>query len=104
VGRLPTPGGDQGTWGDILNDFLGVEHNSDGTQKTLDVTKGGTGAVDAATARTNLGAAASSALTAKADDSTVVHKAGTETVTGAKDFTGGITINSVNIVTTNDSR
>jgi hypothetical protein len=29
--RLPTPGGDDGTWGSILNDFLGVEHNSDGS-------------------------------------------------------------------------
>lgn len=33
--RLPTPGGDDGTWGDVLNDFLGVEHNADGTQKAL---------------------------------------------------------------------
>ncbi len=30
--RLPTPGGDSGTWGDILNGYLGVTHNSDGTQ------------------------------------------------------------------------
>lgn len=29
--RLPTPGGDDGTWGDILNSFLRVEHNTDGT-------------------------------------------------------------------------
>jgi len=58
--RLPVPGSDDGTWGDVLNEFLAVEHNSDGTQKTLDVAKGGTGGTDAATARTNLGAAASS--------------------------------------------
>jgi hypothetical protein len=31
--RLPNPGGDDGTWGDLLNDFLLVEHNSDGTLK-----------------------------------------------------------------------
>lgn len=31
--RLPTPGGDQGTWGVVLNDFLAVEHNADGTLK-----------------------------------------------------------------------
>ena len=55
MSRLPVPGSDNGTWGDILNDFLSVEHNSDGTQKTVPVTKGGTGATDAATARTNLG-------------------------------------------------
>jgi hypothetical protein len=29
--RLPTPGSDSGTWGDILNDFLVQAHNSDGT-------------------------------------------------------------------------
>lgn len=31
--RLPTPGGDDGAWGSILNDFLSVEHNPDGTLK-----------------------------------------------------------------------
>lgn len=29
--RLPTPGGDDGDWGDILNGFLQVAHNADGT-------------------------------------------------------------------------
>lgn len=29
--RLPKPGGDDGTWGQVLNDFLSVEHQSDGT-------------------------------------------------------------------------
>jgi hypothetical protein len=29
--RLPIPGQDNGTWGDILNAFLEVSHNSDGT-------------------------------------------------------------------------
>ena len=29
--RLPTPGGDDGDWGTILNEFLEVAHNSDGT-------------------------------------------------------------------------
>jgi hypothetical protein len=33
MSRLPRVGGDQGQWGDILNDFLSVEHNSDGTLK-----------------------------------------------------------------------
>lgn len=31
--RLPTPGGDSGSWGDILNSFLAIEHNSDGSLK-----------------------------------------------------------------------
>lgn len=33
MARLPQPGGDSGTWGAVLNDFLGVEHNADGTLK-----------------------------------------------------------------------
>lgn len=38
--RLPTPGGDNDTWGNILNDFLGVEHNADGTlKKAADITQ-----------------------------------------------------------------
>ena len=31
MARLPVPGSDDGTWGDVLNTFLGVAHNSDGT-------------------------------------------------------------------------
>ena len=31
--RLPTPGSDDGAWGDILNSFLDVEHGADGTLK-----------------------------------------------------------------------
>lgn len=54
MSRLPIPGGDDGTWGNVLNDFLGQEHNSDGTQKTLSIAKGGTGATDVPTARANL--------------------------------------------------
>jgi len=31
--RLPQIGGDQGNWGKILNDYLLVSHNDDGTIK-----------------------------------------------------------------------
>lgn len=31
MARLPIPGSDNGTWGAVLNDFLDVEHNPDGT-------------------------------------------------------------------------
>lgn len=55
MARLPIPGSDDGTWGDILNNYLSIEHNSDGTQKTLPITKGGTGATNAVDARVNLG-------------------------------------------------
>lgn len=33
MARLPQPGGDSGNWGQILNDFLGQAHQSDGTLK-----------------------------------------------------------------------
>ncbi len=66
--RLPVPGSDDNLWGQVLNDFLGVEHNGDGTLK------------------------ASGSLAAKANDNTVVHIAGTETITGAKTFTLPVTV------------
>ena len=34
MSRLPVPGSDDNTWGEILNDFLEVSHSSDGTIKT----------------------------------------------------------------------
>lgn len=33
MARLPQPGGDQGSWGGVLNDFLSVAHNTDGSIK-----------------------------------------------------------------------
>jgi hypothetical protein len=30
MSRLPTPGEDEGIWGDLLNDFLAVSHMDDG--------------------------------------------------------------------------
>jgi hypothetical protein len=39
--RLPVPGGDDGTWGSILNAFLDVTHNSDGTLKSGSVSSAG---------------------------------------------------------------
>ena len=39
MARLPNPGSDDGTWGTILNDYLAVAHNTDGSlidQATID--------------------------------------------------------------------
>ena len=33
MARLPNPGGDVGAWAEILNEYLRVSHNEDGTQK-----------------------------------------------------------------------
>ena len=62
MARLPIPGGDAGSWGGVLNDFLGVEHNADGSLKT------------------------SGTLATKANDSATVHKTGDETIAGVKTF------------------
>ncbi len=43
-------------------------------------------------------------LTGKADDTTVVHKAGIEIITGSKNFTGGLTVNGNAVVDTTDPR
>lgn len=47
MSRLPTPGGDDGSWGDVLNDFLSQVHQADGTLKpnTVSSTQIQTGAV-----------------------------------------------------------
>jgi hypothetical protein len=44
MARLPQPGGDDGQWGDILNQFLSVSHSTDGTLKSSAVTTAGAGA------------------------------------------------------------
>lgn len=47
--QLPTPGGDDGKWGELLNDFLRQAHNDDGSLKSSAIdatgiyTKPGTG-------------------------------------------------------------
>src|SRR5438105_1576803 len=41
MSRLPTPGSDNDTWGDILNDFLSVSLNADRTLKTSAVSASG---------------------------------------------------------------
>lgn len=43
--RLPTVGGDSDSWGDILNDFLNVSHNEDGTLRNMPINVKDYGAV-----------------------------------------------------------
>ncbi len=102
--RLPIPGQDDGTWGDVLNNFLAQTHNTDGSLasnvvKTAQLQDGSvsapklaSGAVNNASIVTGAGidqskiAGLTSALAAKADDSSVVHLAASETITGTKTF------------------
>ena len=53
MARLPIPGSDNGTWGDILNDYLLVEHNGNGNLKNGVVTDAKI-AADAAIAKSKL--------------------------------------------------
>jgi hypothetical protein len=68
MARLPTPGADNGHWGEILNEFLSVEHNNDGFLK------------------------ASGSLSTKADNSVVVHTTGNESIGGVKAFSSSPTV------------
>lgn len=63
MARLPNPGGDDGTWGQVLNEFLETSHENDGTLKPSAVTNAGA-----------------------ASDTAVVHNTGAETVAGTKTF------------------
>lgn len=62
--RLPTPGGDKGIWGNILNDFLLKAHDSDGNLKSASIASSGgllksnnlSDLTDTAEAKSNLGA------------------------------------------------
>ena len=51
MARLPVPGQDDGTWGDLLNEYLAVSHDSDGSLKEAAVSPmlvtGATGPVGA---------------------------------------------------------
>lgn len=94
MSRLPEPGSDDGVWGDILNDFLGVSHQGDGKLLASAVTlagaytKPGTGIpkTDLTTSVQTSLDNADTAISTKANDSAVVHNTGTEIIAGAKTF------------------
>jgi hypothetical protein len=54
MARLPIPGSDDNSWGDILNTFLLVEHNADGTLKASGSLAGKVSTSRAITAGTGL--------------------------------------------------
>jgi len=76
MARLPVPGSDDGTWGDLLNDFLVVSHNADGTLKSVPVDDATTSSKGIVQLAGDLGGTAVSptvpGLSQKADSSTSV--------------------------------
>lgn len=90
MARLPTPGGDDGTWGNILNSFLEVSHNSDGTLLPAAIKQAGAPVLDSTTSDIQpLGTQATGA-TGKAADAGHIHPTtGLALLSGAT-FTGYI--------------
>ena len=68
MARLPVPGEDNGVWGTVLNEYLAVAHNDDGTLKNTGL------------------------LASKANDADVVHTANNETIGGVKTFSSPPTV------------
>jgi hypothetical protein len=66
MSRLPTPGQDNGIWGNVLNDFLGQAHSTDGTLKAGSV--GASQVQDGTLPKTKLDVTTQASLT-KADGS-----------------------------------
>lgn len=66
MANLPTPGQDEGTWGNILNEFLLVSHNSDGTLQSSAISSSGgvtTGSVGSANGVASLNSSSQVPLT-----------------------------------------
>jgi len=94
MARLPVPGADDNTWGDILNDYLLQSHTAIGGLKASavdavvsDATASEPGVIQLAG---DLGGTALAptvpGLSGKADDVSVVHVTGNETIDGIKTF------------------
>ncbi|HUC87789.1 MAG TPA: hypothetical protein VMR95_01410 [Candidatus Binatia bacterium] len=85
--RLPVPGGDDGTWGNVLNGFLGVSLNSDGTLSTSAVTT----ALPTPIPTTNLGSGTASSSTYLRGDGTWATVSGSGAVSSVDGMTGAVT-------------
>jgi hypothetical protein len=96
MARLPTVGGDDDNWGSVLNEFLGVEHNSDGSHKDASATQ--KGVVELATdAEVNGGEDTSRAVTPASLYTT-------QTLTDAPSIDWDVALGAMATVTLTDNR
>ena len=83
MSRLPVPGSDDDVWGNVLNDYLGVSLNSDGTLKDA-------GLINSAVQTINNISGPQVNLTpgdiGAAADNSVVHNSGNESINDTKTF------------------
>jgi hypothetical protein len=80
--RLPTPGGDEGQWGQLLNDYLSTAHSADGTLKPSAVTAAAAGAFasasDVTTAVNNATTSINSGVTTSISNALSAHTSATD--------------------------
>lgn len=103
MARLPQPGSDSGTWGDILNEYLSQAHNQDGTLKTNSV--GATQIQNGTISETQLSSAVQVKLNAVAgtpDWSTITNKPAV-IAAGADQAAARTAIGLVNVDNTSDA-
>lgn len=100
MAQLPTPGGDDGQWGSILNEYLEIEHNADGTHP--DATTDTKGFVELATqAEVNTGTDTDRAVV----PATLQEKLySTQTLTDATNISWDLSLGAFAEVTLTDNR
>ena len=81
--RLPILGQDSGTWGDILNEYLSVSHNTDGTIKPSSVPSSGATGPQGPTGSTGPQGATGAGTTGATGPQGPTGSTGTDGATGA---------------------
>ncbi len=105
MARLPLPGSDDGTWGEILNEFLNQAHKSDGTLKNGAVTA--SNITDGTITEAKLASAVQTKLNTAAGVTSVAGKTGAVTLVkgdvglGNVDNTSDATKNAASVTLTN---
>lgn len=88
MARLPIPGSDQGSWGQILNDYLSQAHNADGTIKPGVVSEANLDATAVAKLNAVAGSQGATGATGPAGGQGPAGPAGSQGATGAQGTQG----------------